>query len=99
MSGTNTINSDATNIENLDNVGYEVSWSGTPIGTISVQCSVDGNSYFDLTFDPVLAQPAGSSGGYLINLNQVPFKWVRVSYTNTSGAGALTVKIIGKDIN
>lgn len=99
MTGTATITSTPTNIQNLDNVGIQVSWTGTPTGTISVLCSVDGVQYDSLTFTPTLAQPAGSAGSYLINLNQLPFPMVEVQYTNTSGTGVFNASIFGKDLN
>lgn len=99
MTGTNSISSESTDIRNQDNVGLDISWTGTPVGTISVQCSVDNVTFRDLTFDPVLAQPAGSAGGYLVNLNQVPFIYVRVAYTNASGVGVLLANIVAKDVN
>ena len=99
MTGTSTIVSAATNIQNLDNVGIQVSWTGTPVGVVSVLCSVDGVSYYALTFSPALAAPAGSATGMLVSLNQVPFNFVKVSYTNTSSTGVLSAFITGKDIN
>jgi hypothetical protein len=89
----------------------EVSWTGTPTGTITINAAVN-NPYPDpysatnpipsqnsLTFDPVLAQPSGSSGGYVIDLNQYPFPWLQVQYVNTSGTGTLNVWIFEKDLN
>ncbi len=99
MTGTATLNSTPTNIQNLDNVGLQVSWTGTAVGTFAVQCSIDGVTYDSLTFNPALTQPAGTPGGYLIDLNQLPFPWLQVTYTNTSGSGTLTVSIFGKDVN
>lgn len=99
MTGTATVTSNSVNIENLDNIGLQVSWTGTAHGTISVICSIDNVNYIALTFDPVLTQPAGASGSYLIDLNQVPFSFLKVSYTNASSTGVLDVWIVGKDVN
>lgn len=99
MTGTNVITGNPTNIQDYDNVGLQVSWTGTPTGVIAILCSVDGVSYFALTFNPILAQPAGSAGGYLINLTQLPYPWIIVQYTNASGTGALKAFICAKDIN
>lgn len=99
MTGTTVITSNPTNIENHDNVGLQIAWTGTPVGLLEVLCSIDGKTYFALTFDPELTQPAGAAGGYLINLNQLPFTWLKIQYTNASGSGALTAFISGKDVN
>lgn len=99
MTGTNVLESEPTNIKNTDNFGIRISWTGTAIGVVSVMCSVDGVSYDALTFSPSLTQPAGASGSYLINLNQLPFLWVKVRYVNTSSTGTFNAVICGKDIN
>ncbi len=83
----------------MDNAGLEVTWTGTPTGVFEVQVSNSGISFYSLTFDPVLGQPAGSSGGYAIDLNQLPFKYLLLKYTNASGSGTLTVYGQQKDLN
>jgi len=99
MTGTATINSPAVFIENIDNIGLQVSWTGTPVGTITINGSIDGVTYSSFDFSPTLAQPAGSPGSYLVSINQAPFDYLQVSYTNASGSGSLTVFILGKDLN
>lgn len=99
MTGTTTITSATYNIVNLDNMGLQVIWTGTAVGTITVNCSIDGVTFDALTFTPALTQPAGVAGHYIINLNQVPFPFLNVAYTNTSGSGTLDVWLFGKDVN
>ena len=99
MSGTNTIYSNIQDISNTDNQGLEITWSGTPTGTISVLCSESGLYFYPLTFNPAITQPAGSAGGYLIDLNQVPWRYVMVQYVNASGSGVLTMWLGSKDLN
>lgn len=99
MTGTATINSSPVTITNLDNMGLRISWTGTAVGTLSVQVSVDETNYDSLTFSPGITQPAGTAGSYVISLNQLPFGLMRVSYTNASGSGTLNVWIEGKDLN
>lgn len=99
MTATTTVTSSAQNIQNFDNTGLHVIWTGTPVGTVSVLCSIDNSTYDALTFDPVLAQPSGVAGSYLINLNQVPFPYVKVKYVNASGSGTLNVYLHSKDLN
>lgn len=98
MASTNTIYSNVQAIPQQHNVGLEVTWTGTPTGVISIFASESGNNFYPLTFNPVLAQPAGSAGGYLIDLNQVPFRYIAVQYVNASGTGVLTVWIGQKDL-
>jgi len=101
------VTSNPIDLENIDNVGIQVSWtSANAVGVISVQGSLDykptappnSGTWFDLTFDPALAQPNSDSSGYLINLNQVPYTWLRLKYTRTSGTGTLNAYACGKAV-
>ena len=90
--------SDATNIKRLDNFGIQLVWTGVPVGTFDIQASIDGVSYTSLSFSsPITA--SGTASSTLINLNQIPYAWVRVAYTATSGTGSLDITIMGKDLN
>lgn len=88
-----------------DNIGIQVKWaSSDAVGVITVEASVNYDprlltgEFVALTFDPVLDQPASNNGNYLINLNQLPYKYYRVSYTKTSGTGTLNVWFTSKEI-
>lgn len=83
----------------MDNIGLEVTWTGTPTGTFTVNVSNSGISFYALTFSPALAQPAGSASGYAIDLNQIPFKYIMLKYINASGSGVLSVYGQNKDLN
>lgn len=93
-----TLTSTVINVQNLDNAGLEVTWTGSPTGTITVQASISNQTFYSLTFNPTLTQPAGSAGGYLINLNQLPFTYFKVVYTKTSGTGTLDVWAAVKEV-
>lgn len=99
MTGTSTIYSNIIEQSRMDNIGLEVTWTGTPTGTFSVLVSNSGINFYPLTFNPVLGQPAGSASGYAVNLNQIPFKYVMLQYVNASGTGTLTVYGQNKDLN
>lgn len=99
MSSTNTIYTNILDVSRMDNLGLEVTWTGTPTGTIQIMGSNSGINFYALTFNPALTQPAGSGGGYLIDLNQFPFKFLMVQYTNSSGSGVITTYYQGKDLN
>ena len=71
MSGTNTIYSqilDVSTITRADNIGLEITWTGTPVGTIQIMCSVSDTTFYALTFNPALTQLAGTGGGYLMDI-------------------------------
>lgn len=104
MSGTSTLTSQITEIRGFDNIAYEVDFSGTPIGTFTVEVS---NSYDPITnpnatFVVLVLSPtpvaSGSSGVIGIDINQSGFKYIKLTYTNTSGSGVLQAYISGKAI-
>lgn len=99
MATTATIYSQILDISRMDNQGLEVTWTGTPTGTISILVSNSGINFYALTFNPTLTQPAAAAGGYAVNLNQLPFRYMLIQYTNASGAGTLTVYGQMKDLN
>lgn len=99
MTGTSTIYTNILDITLMDNAGLEVTWTGTPTGTIQIMGSVSGSAFYALTFNPALSQPSGGGGGYLIDLNQFPFRYFMVQYTNSSGTGSITTWVCGKDLN
>lgn len=99
MASTNTIYSQIIDISRMDNMGLEVSWTGTPTGTFQVMVSNSGINFYALTFNPALTQPAGSPGGYAVDLNQLPFKYIMLQYTNSTGSGTLTAYGQVKDLN
>lgn len=96
MSGNLT--SDTINVQYLDNIGIQVSWTGSPTGTFQVRGTVDGVNFIALTFDPVLEAATGSADSFLINLNQFPFKSYQVGYVAGSGTGTLDVWATEKGI-
>lgn len=99
MATTATIYSQIWDISRMDNIGCEVTWTGTPTGTLSVMVSNSGINFYALTFSPVLTQPSGSADGYAIDLNQLPFKYLMFKYVNASGSGSLTIYNQSKDLN
>jgi hypothetical protein len=99
MASTNTIYSQIIESSRMDNLGLEVTWTGTPTGTFQVMYSNSGLYFYALTFNPALTQPNGSVGGYLVSVNQQPFKWLMLEYTNATGTGSLYVYGQQKDLN
>lgn len=102
MTGTATLTSNAFNIQNLDNIGLQVKWTGSAVGTITVEGTLDAtdnNNWVPLEFDPALTQPNNNATSYLVRLNQVPYPYIRVKYVNASSTGVLNVWISGKDLN
>ena len=97
------------NVQFTDNVGIQVSWTGSnPIGTIGIQVSLDYNQNTKTgTWTPIqttpgtplTVTPAGSAGNAYVDLNQLSAPWIQVTYTTAGGSsGALTAVIGSKEV-
>lgn len=105
-----SFNGTPTNIQEFDNVGIQLKWTGAnPIGTINVQVSLDFDPRFpanatwtyleDASHVPIVITPAGTPDNGYFDLNQLSAMWVRVVYTTAGGSvGALTSKISAKGL-
>jgi hypothetical protein len=113
MTGTAQLISAVTNIKYKDSVAIQLKWTGTPTGTFTVDGSLDYNPGLPQsgappgganngTWTSLVLSPApvasGAAGNILLNLNQLAFPWIRVTYTNASGTGTLTGYISAKSL-
>lgn len=102
MSGNLT--SDLVDVSYTDNIGFQLNFTGTPTGDFSVEGSIDYDDHLqtgnwsELTFSTT-PQALGAADTHLLNLNQVPYKKLRVKYTRTSGSGTLNIYVMSKGLN
>ena len=103
MTGTAVVTSKATSLRTLKLASYQAKWSGTPTGTFKVEASNDRDpdrnadaNWVEVTLDRPPANPAGSASGWLLDLTDLPFAWVRLVYTNASGTGTLDAWFHGR---
>lgn len=96
-----------TCIQYLDNISLQLNFTGVPVGTFQVLGSNDHyevNNQVEIpgTFIPITLSPApvaaGAAGNILMNLNQLGFAYIMLTYTYTSGSGILNAFINGKEI-
>lgn len=92
-----SITSQAVNIEEADNVGVQMNWTGTPVGTFAVQCSIDGSNWVALSL-PSSPAAAGGASSALLDLVGLCSKFLRVVYTKGSSTGSLDVFVQGKGL-
>ena len=100
---TPTVNCSAQMVKTI---GAHFVWTGTPTGVFKVDASNFDSDYLGATstwadvtalISPAIAAPAGSAGTAFANLSNLGFKYLRVRYVATSGAGSLNVNIYGKE--
>jgi len=93
VSGTATYHSNALYIPHLTNCAFKISWDGTVTGnngSVIVEVSMEGTDYSDLGM--AITSPNGSPGFDVINIQGLAVQYVRVTYTNASGSGTMSVK-------
>jgi hypothetical protein len=90
-----TIQSSTTNVQNLDVVSYQISWTTGAVGTLAVYASGDG-----VTFEPLqnfaINSPNNSASGTWVDIQQCGAFYMYLLYTKTSGTGTLNAKVCGK---
>jgi len=85
------VTSPETQVKNLDQITYEVVWSGTsPVGEVTVETQVKD------VWQAIALPTISVSGNSGITINSAShFHKLRLVYTATSGIGSLDVSIIG----
>ena len=91
------VTSDTTNILYTDRVSYQISYTGTPTGSFSVQISNDETTWENMTLSTAVSA-AGSADNHFIDC-ETGAKYIRLKYTSSSGSGTLQVKLVAKSIS
>lgn len=110
MTGTTTVNSAAIPVDQLWGFAIQAVWTGTPNGTIKLQASCDAPTSTTQTSSGTSAVVnwtdiadssvtiAGSAGNYMWNISSAAYRFVRVTYTNTSSTGVLSATMSAKGV-
>ena len=100
-----TFTSPYTNIQYLDNLMIQISYTGTPAGTFAIEGSNDYNPNISPDAShwgnlPLSGTPTavGSADTIDIQMTQLACSWIRLVYTRTSGTGVCDVYITGKEV-
>lgn len=105
-----SLTSAITAIQLVDNIAYQMVWTGAPVGTFAFQVSQDyepgkgpnsepanpGN-WITLPVTPAIIA-SGSPDIAFVDLNQMGASYCRVVYTKTSGTGTLNIFVTAKAI-
>ncbi len=107
MTGATTINSSAIPLEQIYGYAIQAVWTGTPNGTIKLQASCDVPAQTPTTagvptnwtdIADTSTSIAGTSGNQLWNVNGCFYRYVRLTYTNTSSTGSLSALMSVKGV-
>ena len=103
-------NSDPTQTTTIDHMSINITWAGstgTNTGAIVVQGTNKDTTasdfvaadYFDLTLSGGAINLTGASGEHLVVFDKIPFRAIRLAYTNsTHAAGTVSAVISAKTI-
>lgn len=83
------------NVQNMDNIGIQIVWTGSPVGTLALNGSGYDGGYLPLPGFSVNA-PSGSAGGTLLDIVPTSMFWLQLVYTKTSGTGSLNAWFFAK---
>lgn len=112
VSMTGTVISSVTNISYLDNIGVQQNWTGSPVGTFTVEISASYNEDINKNvLNPgswvTMTQPDGTSfsltaagtasQGYM-DITQTSSPWIRTVFTGSSGSGVMSTYITAKQV-
>lgn len=79
-------------------LSVQATWTGTPTGTFSLQCSFDGTNWTTVPGAAAeftansQAQPAGGASSAIWNWSNVPGNMARIWYARSGGTGTLTIR-------
>ena len=92
---TGNITSSVIDLSQTDGYAIFAQWTGTPVGTIKIQVSVDGTNFVDLANSQMNVSGAGNVMWEVIT---AMYDKVQVVYTAGSSTGTLDVQINGKGL-
>jgi hypothetical protein len=90
------ITSPPTDIRYLDDIGVQLTWTGSPTGTFSANVSTDKVNWVPLNL-PQTPVASGAPGSIYLDLFALSAPYIQITYTGT-GAGSLNVNIVAKAI-
>lgn len=94
-----TIQSNVVDIPFLDNVAIQGVYTGTPTGTFTVECSVNGTNWYDDTAawtSKGTPAPAGSAGSFMFYGSNRPYNKIRINYARSAGTGSVDLSVTAK---
>lgn len=63
-------------------------YTGSPVGTITVEASIDGENFTTVADSSTAISAAGDT---LFDIGQANYLWARLRYARTSGSGSMDI--------
>lgn len=79
---------------NLNTWSMQFVWTGTPVGTVSVQASDDGSTWTEVASSSQAT--SGAAGNHRVNASGFGGRYIRGKFAFTSGTGTLAVSVTAK---
>jgi len=103
---TTSVNGTPINCQSLSELGFDISWTGSPTGTFGVQVSntyaqsgegvvINAGNWNNIVLSTVPAA-TGTPGTAFINVAEIAGLWLRLNYVASSGTGTLNAVVVGK---
>lgn len=96
VSSTNTYYSTPADIRDWVHFSLHLFW-GAVTGTFTLWVSnkeapglTNDDDWFQLSLATAISQPAGSAGNDWVDLSNIPARWLRAKYVNTSGSATIS---------
>lgn len=103
---TTSVNGIPINAQQMSGLGFDISWTGAPVGTFGVEVSntytqsgqgvVENPGSWNSIVLSTVPAATGTSGSAFINVAEIQGLWLRLTYTATSGTGTLNATVCGK---
>ncbi len=88
------ITSDPIDVGEVGGFAVHSEFTDAPVGTLVISASND----LDMTFIAIDSYSVAAAGSRLVNVEMPRYKYIKVTYTSTSGTGELSVRVSGKQI-
>ena len=92
---TTQVVSRVTDVSTVDNIGIQITFTGSPVGDFFIEGSVNNTTWIPLEFT-VAPVAVGVGDDFLFNIKQFPYPKIRIRYTPTSGTGVLNAWVFAK---
>lgn len=90
---SSTITSSVTDLSKTDGYGIEANWTGSPVGTLKLQVSINNLPFVDY---PSSATAVNGPGTAIWEVTTAFYSSIQLVYIPSSGSGTLNAQILGK---